>query len=171
MMYSPPSAKNFIDTSVHFGIKHDKILRKHGNVLCCRDAGIYGNFKYVPPWERTPLILLSGVIAHVLIRLPREESAHNPTQNDSSVSWCRSVRAAPGHHGGTRGRSSSSFWALAVGKRAAAPLRSRIPSFHPCTGYGLVFLSCGGMQSRQGGGVHRGLLCAKKPALPLRDEV
>jgi hypothetical protein len=34
-----------------------------------------------------------------------------------------------------------------------------------------VFLSCGGMQSRQGSGVHRGLLCAKEPFLPLRDEV
>src|SRR5215475_2910867 len=118
-------------------------------------------FKCAPPWKWTRVILLSGVIAHVLIRLPMEESAHNPAQNDSSLSWCRSVRAAPGRHGGTWGRSSPSFCALAVGKRTAAPVRSRISTSHPCAGYRLVFLPCGGMQSRQGGGVHRGLLYTK----------
>jgi hypothetical protein len=106
-----------------------------------------------------------------LIRSPVEEYAHHPVQNDSSVSWCRPMRAAPGRHGGTRSRSSPYFRALAMGKRTAAPIRSRIPSFHTCAGYGLVFLPCGGLQSRQGSRVHRGLLRAKEPSLPLRDEV
>ena len=34
-----------------------------------------------------------------------------------------------------------------------------------------MFLPCGGLQSRQGGRVHRGLLCTQKPSVPLRDEV
>jgi hypothetical protein len=143
----------------------------HGPAALLQKCWYLLKFSSVPPWRWTRVIFLSGVTARVLIRLPMEESAHNPVQNDFSLSWCRSVHAAPGRHGGARGRSSSPFRALAVGKRTAAPLRSRIPAFHPCTGYGLVFLSCGGMQSRQGGGVHRGLLCAKEPFLPLRDEV
>jgi hypothetical protein len=117
-------------------------------------------------------------IPHALVRKPKlvrgsstKESAHHAAQNGSALPRRRGVRAAAGRHGGARGRSPFSFWARAVGKRTAVPVRSRIPSCHPCAGYGLVFLPCGGLQSRQDGGVHRGLLCAKEPSLPLRGAV
>jgi hypothetical protein len=134
-------ASRYIDTNVYNGLIYDNILRK------------------LQPQ------------ADVLIRSPMEESAHHPAQNCPSLTCYRCVRTAPRRHRSERGRSPSAVRILAMGQCTAAWVRFGIRSVHPCAGYGLVFLPCSGMQSRQGGRVHCGMLCTQEPSLPLRDEV